>query len=103
MEPVEGRQELEWVSAHSEELERYAGKWVALVGETIVGVGETASEALKEAQRKSPKTPLLLKVPRRDEGVYVLEWIWNSFTSGCAGRAGALIPPAEGDRPPPAR
>jgi len=69
---VEGEQELEWASKHSEELERYAGKWVAIVGEAVVGVGETAQEALEEARQKSAQTPLLLRVPRKDEGVYVL-------------------------------
>lgn len=69
---AEGCQELDWVSTHPEEVERYAGKWVAIVGELVVGVGDTAQEALEDARQKSAEVPLLLKVPRKDEGVYVL-------------------------------
>ena len=64
--------ELNWASAHQEELEPYAGKWVAILDEAVVGVGTTAQEALEIAQRKSTKTPFLIKVPRKDEGLYVL-------------------------------
>jgi hypothetical protein len=64
--------ELYWVSAHQDELEPYAGKWVAILGEAIVGVGNTAQEALDNARQKSAETPFLIKVPRKDEGLYVL-------------------------------
>jgi hypothetical protein len=53
-------------------LESYAGKWVAIVEESILGVGDTAQEALEVARQKTDKTPFLIKVPRKDEGVYVL-------------------------------
>jgi hypothetical protein len=65
-------QELDWVSTHQDELEPYAGKWVAILGEVIIGVGNTAQEALESARQKSAQTPFLIKVPRKDEGLYVL-------------------------------
>lgn len=46
-------QELKWVSAHQDELESYAGKWLAILGEAIIGVGHTAQEALESARQKS--------------------------------------------------
>nr|BAL59485.1 hypothetical protein HGMM_OP4C121 [Candidatus Acetothermum autotrophicum] len=69
---MNNNKELYWVSDHQEELEPYAGKWVAILGEVIVGVGNTAQEALDNARRKSSRTPFLIKVPRKDEGLYVL-------------------------------
>lgn len=64
--------ELYWISTHQEELEPYAGKWVAILRDVIVGVGNTAQEALDNARQKSSETPFLIKVPRKDEGLYVL-------------------------------
>jgi hypothetical protein len=64
--------ELNWVSTHQEELEPYAGKWVAILRDAIVAVGNTAQEALDRARQKTTQTPFLVKVPRKDEGLYVL-------------------------------
>ncbi len=69
---MNNNQELHWVSTHQEELELYAGKWVAILGNVIVGVGNTAQEALDNARQRSKETPFLIKVPRKDEGLYVL-------------------------------
>jgi len=69
---MDNAQELHWISTHQEELEPYAGKWVAILGDVIVGVGNTAQEALDNARQKSVETPFLIKVPRKDEGLYVL-------------------------------
>lgn len=46
--------------------ERYRGCWVALEGDevTVIASGETAKEALKEAQQKGYRTPLLFHVPQ---------------------------------------
>lgn len=72
-------QELNWISTHQEELEPYAGKWVVILDDAIIAVGNTAQEALDYARQKTTKTPFLVKVPRKDEGLYVLSW--NSLTS----------------------
>ncbi len=65
-------QELHWVSTHQDELEPYTGKWIAILEDVIIGVGHTAQEALDHARQKSDKIPFLVKVPRKDEGLYVL-------------------------------
>jgi len=69
---MEMTEELNWASAHQEEFEPYAGKWVAILDKKIIGVADTAREALEAAKKKSKKTPFLVKVPRKDEGMYVL-------------------------------
>ena len=44
---------------------RYKGLWVALDDdeETVVAFGETAGDALKEAQKKGFKNPILSHMP----------------------------------------
>lgn len=44
-----------------EELSPYAGRWVALVGDRVVGVGYTAAEAEHLAQRNRPKDRFTLR------------------------------------------
>ena len=53
-----------WLNAHGDELaEKYAGKWIAVHDEKIVGIGDTAVEADEQARNQCP------------EGDYVLEAI----------------------------
>jgi hypothetical protein len=46
---------------------KYKGKWVALKTDevTVVGVGNTATEAWEAAQKKYYKKPILTKMPRK--------------------------------------
>jgi len=47
-----------------EDIEPYAGKWIAIVRRRVAGVGTTAQEARLAAKRNRPKDePILLKVP----------------------------------------
>jgi hypothetical protein len=49
-----------------EDIEPYAGKWIAIVRRRVAGVGTTAQEARLAAKRNRPKEePILLKVPER--------------------------------------
>ena len=42
-----------WLVEHSPEIfEKYAGKWIAVHDGKIVGVGDTAPEAAKQAREK---------------------------------------------------
>lgn len=51
-----------WLTEHSVEIyEEYAGKWIAVRDEEIVGVGETATEAARQADERVP------------DGEYILE------------------------------
>jgi hypothetical protein len=45
-------------------LGQYVGKWIAIVDEKIVSIGNVGKEVFKEAKEKHPEsTPLLVKVP----------------------------------------
>ncbi len=55
-------------------LRQYHERWVAVEkdGEyKVVGVADTASEALKQAQKKGAKEPMLTRVPK-EYGTYIL-------------------------------
>lgn len=62
-----GDLELEWLAAHPDEVEKYAGKYIAISKEGILGVGDTAGEALKDARKKFPDAkPAVMLVPSGD-------------------------------------
>ena len=55
----------------SKRLERdlwgHSGKWVAIEGQRIIAVGESAKEVYEIAQGKGVKVPLLYRVPGEHE------------------------------------
>ena len=46
---------------------KYKGLWVALAEdeETVLGSGKTARDAVRQAQKKTDKTPFLTRVPQK--------------------------------------
>lgn len=46
---------------------KYKGLWVALLDDerTVVGSGKTLHEALKEADKKGHKSPIVMRVPTK--------------------------------------
>jgi hypothetical protein len=57
-----------WLNQHTPELqEKYAGKWVAVINQEIVGSGDSAAEAYDKSQKKYPNVrPLLDFVPTEE-------------------------------------
>ncbi len=46
------------------DLGKYVDKWIAIVDDEIVSIGNTGKEVFKQAREKHPeRTPLILKVP----------------------------------------
>ena len=64
-----------WVVEHFSELvTRYAGKYVAVVNETLVAVGDSGKEVEDKARAIAPeKIPSVLRVPREEDMVCLLE------------------------------
>lgn len=54
----------EWIQAHREE---YAGNYVALAGDQLVGVGRTIREANEQAKAKGCKNPFLVRLTSEQE------------------------------------
>ena len=56
------------VEHFSELVTKYAGKYVAVVNETLVAVGESAKEVEDKARQPAPdKMPSVLRVPREED------------------------------------
>lgn len=63
-----------WIVEHFSELvTKYAGKYVAVVNETLVAVGKTGKEVEAKAREVEPdKMPSVLRVPREEDMVCLL-------------------------------
>jgi len=63
-----------WIVEHFSELvTKYAGKYVAVVNETLVAVGESRREVESKARSIEPaKIPSVLRVPREEDMVCLL-------------------------------
>ena len=62
--------EYDWLLSHPEIETEYAGKYVAIAGESIVAHGKDFREVLKEAE-KNGKEPFIHKVPPLDKDLVV--------------------------------
>jgi hypothetical protein len=66
------------VDATVKEMSQFAGKWVAVLENRVIAVGKTLKEISPLVTRplndKTPdeKIPAAFKVPRKDEGPYIL-------------------------------
>lgn len=67
-----GQAQLTWFESNPPELEPYRGKWVALIGQTVVASGATMMEALNEVRRRGLTGPFLARVPSLDEPEYFI-------------------------------
>lgn len=65
--------ELEWMSSHPKEVEKYSGKWVAVTDKGIVASGDSVSEVEAVLKKKGMTWDevMLMKVPRKDEELLV--------------------------------
>ncbi|MGH9967338.1 MAG: DUF5678 domain-containing protein [Pyrinomonadaceae bacterium] len=60
-------QRLEWLKAHREE---YAGQYVALAGDVLVGHGRTIREAHDQAKEKGVENPFLVRLTSESEVLF---------------------------------
>lgn len=62
-----------WVRNHTDEVEKFSGKWIAVWNEQIIAGDDDLEVVAKEAKQKyKDSKPLFIKVPREDEEVYIL-------------------------------
>ena len=66
--------ELEWLSSHPKETEKYIGKWVAITSKGVVASADDVSEVESQLNNKgiSLEKVMVMKVPRRDEEMSIL-------------------------------
>lgn len=58
---------LEWLKAHREE---YAGQYVALAGDVLVGHGRTIREAYDQAKDKGVENPFLVRLASESDVLF---------------------------------
>jgi len=63
--------ELEWLSSHPQEAEKYSGKWIAVTYKGIVASGDSVSE-VRSVLREKGIEAMIMKVPRKDEEMSIL-------------------------------
>ena len=63
--------EFNWLVTHPEETQKFAGEYIALVGEAIVAHGKDFEVVLKEAEQKTGQEPFIYKVPLADREMVV--------------------------------
>ncbi len=71
-----------WIVEHFSELvTKYAGKYVAVVNESLVAVGDSRGEVEDKAREIEPrKIPSVLRVPREEDMVCLLSSSHTPFT-----------------------
>jgi Family of unknown function (DUF5678) len=71
-----------WIVEHFSELvTKYAGKYVAVVNETLVAVGDSRRDVETKAREVEPeKIPSVLRVPREEDMVCLLSSSRTRFT-----------------------
>ena len=65
-------QELEWMSSHPKEMEKYSGKWIAVTNKGIVAAGNSLSEVSDAVKKMGAHDVMFMKVPRKDEELSIL-------------------------------
>lgn len=65
--------ESKWISEHQEIISKYSGKWIAVLGNKLVGTADSIEEIQKKLHQKYTKElPLITKIPRQDEEMSIL-------------------------------
>ena len=66
--------ELEWLSSHPEDTEKYSGKWIAVTNKGIIASGDSLSEVTSILKKKGIKLEdvMVMKLPREDEEMSIL-------------------------------
>ena len=68
----ERMEELKYFAEFPQELKKYRGKHVAIIGNRVVAFGDNAIEVYKKAKEKYPdKKPVLAYVPREETLILV--------------------------------
>ena len=59
-----------WLTEHGAEIvEKYAGKWIAVHDGQVIGVGDTATEAVEQARQAAPGAAFILEAVEAEADV----------------------------------
>ena len=61
-------QEQKWISSHQKEVEKYRGKWIAVLGGKIIETGGNYGEVFQKIKQFIPqKYPLITYILKKEE------------------------------------
>ncbi len=63
--------EFNWLITHPDEVQKYAGEYIAIVGDAIVAHGKDFKAVLATAENQTNQEPFIHKVPPADREVVV--------------------------------
>ncbi len=62
-----------WVSRHAKALDKYSGRWIAVLNGKILATGSSAKQVMEKVKLKDiHELPLVIKQPKKSDGWYVL-------------------------------
>ncbi len=61
-----------WLAENSESLDKYAGKWVAVSENQLLGVADSLKELMLKPEVKNVRNPLFTKIPLPQEAYSLL-------------------------------
>jgi hypothetical protein len=70
-----------WISEHQDELEQYAGQWIAVLKDRVIAWGYSVPEVMAKAAQQTSEVPHVVKMPEKGEGPYIFE---NYFHEKCS-------------------
>jgi hypothetical protein len=56
------------------DLSKYEGKYIAIVENKLISVGNNAKEVWEEAKKKTGKIPTIAKIPREEALILTVKW-----------------------------
>lgn len=81
-----------WLTEHSLEIhQKYAGKWIAVLDGEVIGVGDTAVEAARQADEAQPGGDYILEKVERDlDAIYACVCVANGADSSLRAAAASV-------------
>lgn len=61
-----------WLASNSSTLDKYAGKWVAIVEGRVIAVAQSMKELMHNPEVQKEKSPLITKIPMPEEAYSLL-------------------------------
>lgn len=61
-----------WIAGDKKTIKKYAGKLIAILNDKIIANGDAVKSVMEDVKKmKIKELPLVTKVPRKDEGMYI--------------------------------
>ena len=62
----------DWLTKHSTEVDKYAGKWIAIAEQKLIAVADTLKELMEKPEVKRIKEPFVMQIPTPEDAYAIL-------------------------------